>query len=105
MTDPDNTSARLLVRAAEIGYEEGLNYVYAGNMPGRVGPYEHTYCPKCHAELIKRTGYVIIDYHITPEGKCPHCSTKIAGIWPNSRDEVRTGTFMDLYLRVPRSPW
>jgi pyruvate formate lyase activating enzyme len=30
MTDPDDTPVDTLVRAAEIGYEEGLRYVYAG---------------------------------------------------------------------------
>src|SRR5262249_31052919 len=37
MTDPPDTDARLLVRAAEIGAEEGLRFVYAGNRPGQVG--------------------------------------------------------------------
>jgi len=102
MVDPDNTDARTLMRAAEIGLGEGLRYVYAGNLPGRVGPYEHTYCPGCHAPLIKRYGYVVLDYQLTPEGECPHCQTKIPGVWPKSRQEVRLGTEMDLFARVPR---
>lgn len=102
MTDPDDTSARTLMRAAEIGLEEGLNYVYAGNMPGQVGPYEHTYCPTCHKALIERFGYVVLSYHITPEGTCPDCKTKIAGIWPQSKHEVRLGTRNDLFFRRPR---
>jgi pyruvate formate lyase activating enzyme len=36
MTDPPRTSARTLERAAEIGQEAGLHYVYAGNLPGRL---------------------------------------------------------------------
>jgi len=35
-----------------LGKEEGLNYVYIGNVPGH--PYENTYCPRCGALLIKR---------------------------------------------------
>jgi pyruvate formate lyase activating enzyme len=35
MTDPDNTSAATLLRAAAIGREEGVHFVYAG-LPGRV---------------------------------------------------------------------
>ncbi|HSQ39353.1 MAG TPA: AmmeMemoRadiSam system radical SAM enzyme, partial [Anaerolineales bacterium] len=48
MTSPDNTSPQTLVRAAEIGREAGLRYVYAGNLPGYVGEYESTHCPKCN---------------------------------------------------------
>jgi pyruvate formate lyase activating enzyme len=102
MQDPDNTDTRTLIRAAEIGQREGLHYVYAGNLPGRVGPHEHTYCPNCHATLIERFGYVVLDYHLTDDGACPKCHTKIAGIWPKSKTEVRTGTAADLYFRVPR---
>jgi pyruvate formate lyase activating enzyme len=39
------TAADLLVQACEIGAEEGLNFVYAGNLPGAVGRWEHTWCP------------------------------------------------------------
>src|SRR5574337_1374144 len=60
MTDSDNTSAATLIRAAEIGLETGLHYVYAGNLPGRVGPYENTYCPKCNTLLVERYGYQIL---------------------------------------------
>ena len=34
MTDPPNTAAAQLIRAAEIGTEEGLRFVYAGNAAG-----------------------------------------------------------------------
>ena len=81
MTDPDNTPAQALIRAAEIGYEEGLRYVYAGNLPGRVGPYEDTRCPQCHETLIRRYGFYVLENRVTPEGRCPSCQTAIAGIW------------------------
>ena len=35
MTDPGNTTADMLLGAAEIGRDAGLRYVYAGNLPGR----------------------------------------------------------------------
>jgi pyruvate formate lyase activating enzyme len=103
MQDPDNTDAKQLIRAAEIGYEAGLHYVYAGNLPGRVGKFENTFCPSCHASLIERVGYVITNYRITADGTCPYCQTKIAGIWPKAGDKVNLGTAADLYLRRPRS--
>ncbi len=79
MTDPDNTDARTLLRAAEIGREAGLHYVYAGNLPGQVDEYEHTYCSNCNELLIKRSGYVIRDYRLTASGACPRCGTKLPG--------------------------
>jgi pyruvate formate lyase activating enzyme len=102
MTDPDNTNAQTLIRAAEIGYEEGLHYVYAGNLPGQIGNLEDTRCPNCQKTLIQRIGYVILDYQLTGKGTCPGCGTKIPGIWPQSRKAVRTGTVADLFFRRPR---
>jgi pyruvate formate lyase activating enzyme len=88
MTDPDNTDAKTLFRAAEIGREAGLKFVYAGNLPGNVGEYEDTYCPACNDRLVKRRGYVILEYHITSDGKCPKCKTSIPGIWPANPSTV-----------------
>lgn len=88
MTDPDNTDAKTLLRAAEIGKEAGLRFVYAGNLPGQVGEYEDTFCPGCNDRLIRRSGYVIREYHITGEGTCPKCSTRIPGLWPDNPSRV-----------------
>lgn len=100
MTDPPPTSVNTLIRAAEIGQEAGLNYVYAGNIPGRVGGYENTVCPNCQTLLIKRYSYVIADYQITSEGTCPKCGTKIAGIWTDKPESVQIGGF-----GMPRKVW
>jgi len=81
MTDPEDTKPETLARAAEIGRRAGLRFVYAGNLPGRVGDLENTYCPNCHALLIERYGYFIRGYHLTPEGRCPKCVTSIPGRW------------------------
>ena len=56
MQDPDNTPVETLLRAARIGEAAGLHYIYAGNLPGRVGRYEDTRCPYCQATLIRRVG-------------------------------------------------
>jgi pyruvate formate lyase activating enzyme len=81
MTDPENTSAEILLRAAQIAKEAGLRYVYAGNMPGRVGDLEHTRCPNCRELLIERVGYHVTGYHLTADGSCPKCGTSIPGRW------------------------
>jgi len=81
MTSPRDTTAEDLLRAVEIGRASGLRYIYAGNLPGSVGEWEHTRCPKCSAILIERYGYLIKEYRLTPEGHCPECSTAIPGRW------------------------
>ncbi len=88
MTDPANTDARTLQRAADIGREAGLHFVYAGNLPGRVGEYEDTVCPSCNEALIRRRGYIVREYHISAEGACPKCGQKVPGIWSNMPHDV-----------------
>src|SRR5690349_19498258 len=44
MTDPENTTAEMLLAAADVGRRNGLRHVYAGNLPGQVGDMEDTHC-------------------------------------------------------------
>ncbi len=81
MHDPANTTPEMLTRAAEIGKQAGLRYIYAGNLPGDVGGLENTRCPECRALLVERYGYLITGYHLTPTGACPKCSKQIPGRW------------------------
>jgi pyruvate formate lyase activating enzyme len=81
MTDPDDTGPETLARAAQIGRKAGLRYIYAGNLPGEVGDLENTRCPDCQELLVERSGYLITDYRLTPDGRCPMCSTLIPGRW------------------------
>ena len=81
MHEPDSTTADDLIRAAEIGQEAGLHYVYAGNLPGRTRSYENTYCPGCGELLVERTGYRLGINRLAGRGACPKCSTPIPGIW------------------------
>jgi pyruvate formate lyase activating enzyme len=100
MLDSPNTPTRTLLRAAEIGQEAGLNYVYAGNIPGRVGEYESTYCPNCHTPLIERYSYVIRSYRLTESGTCPKCGAAVAGVWTDTPERVNLGG-----LGMPRPLW
>ena len=81
MTDPPDTTADMLIAAAEIGRANGLRYVYAGNLPGQVGDLENTRCASCGETLIARYGYSIREYHITPDGRCPACASPVPGRW------------------------
>lgn len=81
MTDPRNTTVEDLVRACETGQEAGLRFVYAGNLPGRVGRWEHTWCPDCGSILVERYGYDIHQQRVTRAGTCPDCSAHVPGVW------------------------
>jgi pyruvate formate lyase activating enzyme len=81
MQDPDNTTPETLIRAARIGEAAGLQYIYAGNLPGRVGRYEDTRCPRCQTTLIRRIGYRILDDRLTGGGTCFRCGQPIPGVW------------------------
>ena len=70
MTDRGATPAATLLRAAEIGTEEGLRYVYAGNLPGQTGKWENTRCPECGETVIERIGFRIRHNRLA-EGACP----------------------------------
>ena len=80
MSDHQDASARQVVRAAEIGREEGLRFVYAGNRPGGVGDWENTRCPGCNALLIERNGFTILQNNLKAS-RCPKCGMNIPGVW------------------------
>jgi len=75
------TPTRSLLRAAEIGREEGLRFVYAGNLPGRVGAWEDTRCPACGTPAVERRGFRVLRNAVTAEGGCPACGQKLPGLW------------------------
>ena len=81
MTDPENTTAEMLLTAADVGRAAGLRYVYAGNRPGEVGDLEHTRCASCGETLVARYGYFIRDYRLTADGRCPACAEPVPGRW------------------------
>lgn len=78
MLDRQPTPVATLRKAREIGLEEGLHYVYEGNIPGEGG--ENTYCPGCGAELISRYGFSIRQNNLS-DGGCKTCGQQIAGVW------------------------
>ena len=77
MTDVPATPPSTLARARRIAQEEGLHFVYTGNVHDTEGGT--TFCPSCHAALIERDWHRILRYDMTEEGRCPHCATVIPG--------------------------
>ena len=72
------TPLETLDLARQIEMEEGLYYVYIGNIRSRQG--ENTYCPGCKKMLIERQGFVVMT-NVLKEGCCPDCGKKIYGVW------------------------
>jgi pyruvate formate lyase activating enzyme len=72
------TPVSTLEKLRDISLEEGLHYVYVGNVPGHTA--ESTICPRCKNIIIKRTGYKIQEDNIN-KGKCRFCGNKIPGVW------------------------
>jgi pyruvate formate lyase activating enzyme len=81
MHEPGDTTAEMLLSAAQIGRDAGLQHVYAGNLPGRVGDLEDTRCAACGDVLIARYGYQVRRYGITADGCCGSCGTAVPGRW------------------------
>jgi pyruvate formate lyase activating enzyme len=81
MTGHANTDAAVLLRAATIGLDAGLRYVYAGNLPGQVAGFENTWCHGCGALLVERRGHRVLADRISPTGGCPDCGLAVPGRW------------------------
>jgi len=72
------TPVKTLERAWKIAREEGLHFVYIGNVPGHRA--ESTYCPSCGTRLIYRIGYAT-EIENLDGGRCSHCGMPIPGVW------------------------
>ena len=53
-----------------IGREEGLKFIYVGNVPGHEG--ENTVCSNCKRVVIRRDGYSLGNIDVR-EGFCAFC--------------------------------
>jgi pyruvate formate lyase activating enzyme len=70
------TPVSLLEKARAAGKDEGLWYVYLGNVPVHRG--ENTYCHACGELLIERHIFQIRKYRMKGN-RCPKCGTVIPG--------------------------
>jgi len=72
------TPISTLEQFRNIAIQEGVRYVYLGNVPGHKGT--HTYCHNCNRILIERRGYHISQFNLR-NGRCKFCETRIPGRW------------------------
>jgi len=78
MTHVPSTPLSILRRAREIGREEGLEYIYIGNVAEEAA--QDTLCPSCGTILVGRRGYFVSGHRVT-DRRCPQCGITIAGVW------------------------
>jgi pyruvate formate lyase activating enzyme len=86
MPDIPATPPATLSRARNIALQQGLQYVYTGNVHNKEG--DTTFCPNCHSMLIERDWYEINQYRLTDNGHCPDCGMAVAG-----RFDTQAGSF------------
>ncbi len=82
MRDKNNTPFSTLSRARQIALENGLKFVYTGNVHDSRGG--STYCRSCGKLLICRDWYVLKEWHLTAGGHCRRCGTKCPGVFEDS---------------------
>lgn len=73
------TPVELLKACRSVAMDTGLRYVYVGNVPGYIEG-QTTFCPKCKTPVIKRNGFIILEYNLQ-QNRCQVCNESIAGLW------------------------
>ena len=77
MRDKSPTPPTTLTRARDIALENGLRYVYTGNVHDEKG--SSTYCHACGEKIIGRDWYVLTGWNLTGPGKCGNCGAQCPG--------------------------
>lgn len=82
LRDLPPTPLATLVRACEIARNNGIQYVYAGNVRDR--HWGSTFCHQCNQLLIERSGYVLGRWHLDSQGCCLSCQTPCRGVFEST---------------------
>ena len=88
LTDTIATPKSTLRRARSIGLEEGLHFVYTGNVLDLEGAT--TYCPSCGATCIVRERYTLTRYRLDPGGACVSCGHVLPGRFDSDAGDFGT---------------
>lgn len=75
LLDLPRTPIETMEKAYKIAKNEGLKYVFLGNVHGH--RLEWTYCSKCENILIKRTIMGVTKFNLAKDFKCPKCGESI----------------------------
>ncbi|MBF0137704.1 MAG: AmmeMemoRadiSam system radical SAM enzyme [Magnetococcus sp. DMHC-1] len=85
LQDKPRTPLSTLVRARNMARQNGLRYVYTGNLRDQEG--STTRCHVCKQPLIIRDGYTLLEMHLTHKGTCTRCHTPCAGRFASLSDD------------------
>jgi len=78
LMDSQPTSVSAIESAYTIAKQEGIQFVYTGNL--RNEAHEDTICPSCKHPLVTRSGYTAKVVGMTDD-KCSECGKVIPGVW------------------------
>jgi pyruvate formate lyase activating enzyme len=99
--DVPPTPVETLEKAHGTAREEGLRFVYVGNVPGH--RLENTYCPGCGELLVERHGFQIVRWNIK-KGGCRRCGESIPFKHSNGSGRPKLGGSSYLFgLVSPRN--
>jgi pyruvate formate lyase activating enzyme len=97
LRDRPRTPGETLSRAREIARDQGMRYVYTGNVNDESGG--STYCAECGERVIGRDRYVLTEWKLGA-GHCDHCGATCPGVfdeqpgdWGARRLPVRLSDF------------
>lgn len=79
MTDKHPTPGDVLTSARKIAQQNGVHYVYTGNVHDTAGG--STWCHQCGELLIERDWYVLGQWNLDENGCCVNCGAKIPGVF------------------------
>ncbi len=98
LRDKPATPPATLRRARDIAKAAGLYHVYVGNVHDPEA--DATYCHHCGTRLIGRDWYQLTAWNLRPDGTCPGCRTRLAGVFearPGNWGRKRAGVDMRGY--------
>ncbi|NIQ07450.1 MAG: AmmeMemoRadiSam system radical SAM enzyme [Candidatus Korarchaeota archaeon] len=75
MRDRPRTPVETIEKMRNLMLESGLNYVFAGNVPGSA--WENTFCPNCGEKVIGRRGFEIRSWNLSEDMGCKSCGQHI----------------------------
>jgi pyruvate formate lyase activating enzyme len=84
LTDAPPTPVSTMELAKRVATEEGLKFVYLGNV--RIPHGEDTYCPKCGTLVVQRTGFGVSKLDAR-DGRCPVCGEDLYMVQPKEKVE------------------
>ena len=79
MRDVPRTPPSTLRRARAIARDQGLRFVYTGNVHDPEG--QTSYCPGCGTPVVVRDWYELRSYRLTDRGACAECGTQLPGVF------------------------